>query len=73
MPNLTSQGCRAGRALLQWTVRQLGDAAGLRGEAISAFENGRPMRESNKTAILAVFEAHGVEILNGSNPGARMK
>jgi transcriptional regulator with XRE-family HTH domain len=73
MPNLTPQGCRAGRALLNWSVRDLGAKAGISGESISAFENGRPMRESNKDAVLAVFDQHGVEILNGNNPGARMR
>ena len=73
MPNLTPEGCRAGRSLLKWTVRELGSSADIRGEAISAFENGRPMRESNKAKLVAVFEAHGVEILNGDAPGARMR
>ena len=73
MANLTPQGCRAGRALMNWSVRDLGGKAGISGESISAFENGRPMRESNKATILAVFEANGVEILNGDNPGARMR
>ena len=73
MPNLTPEGCRAGRSLLQWSVRQLGSAAEISGESISAFENGRPMRESNKAKLVAVFEAHGVEILNGDAPGARMR
>jgi len=73
MANLTPGGCRAARALLQWTVRDLGQTVGISGESISAFENGRTMRESNKTKIIAVFEAHGVEILNGDAPGARMR
>lgn len=73
MANLTPQGCRAGRGLMNWTVRELGSKAGISGESISAFENGRPMREANKALVLAVFEAAGVEILNGDAPGARMK
>ena len=50
-----------------------GAKAGISGESISAFENGRPMRESNKTRVLEVFEAAGVDILNGDAPGARMR
>lgn len=73
MANLTPEGSRAGRALLNWSVRELGSKAGISGESISAFENGRPMRESNKGRVLEVFSAEGVEILNGDAPGARMR
>ena len=73
MLNLTPDGCRAGRALLRLSVRQLGDQAGISGQSISEFENGRPMRESNKAKLLEVFEAAGVEILNGDAPGARLR
>lgn len=73
LPNLTPQACRAARALLQWTVRDLGAKADIRGEAISAFENGRPMREANRRRVTEVFAAHGVEILNGDSPGARLR
>lgn len=73
MANLTPAGCRAGRGLLNWSVRDLGAKSGISGESISAFENGRPMRESNKAKVLAAFESERVEILNGNAPGARMK
>jgi transcriptional regulator with XRE-family HTH domain len=73
MANMTPQGCRAGRSLLQWSVRELGEAAGISGESISAFENGRTMRESNKAKLLEVFDREGVEILNGDSPGARLR
>jgi len=73
MTTLTPEACRAGRALVRWTVRELGEKAGIRGEAISAFETGRPMRETNRAKVAAVFEAAGVEILNGGAPGARLR
>jgi transcriptional regulator with XRE-family HTH domain len=73
MANLTPQGCRAARGLVNWSVRELGAKCGISGESISAFENGRPMRESNKAAVIAALEAEGIEILNGDAPGARMR
>jgi transcriptional regulator with XRE-family HTH domain len=73
MANLTAPACKAGRALLGWGVRDLAAKAGLGFDSISAFENGRPMRESNKAKLAEVFEAAGVEILNGDSPGARMR
>lgn len=73
MANLTPEACRAARALLGLTVRELGERSGIAFETISKFENGREMRESNKARIAEVLEAAGVEILNGDAPGARMR
>ncbi len=73
MANLTPTACRAARAIMEIGVRELGERTGVGFASISAFENGRPMRESNKAKLVAVFEAHGVEILNGDAPGARMR
>ena len=73
MTKLTPEACRAARALLGLTVRQLGEKTGIAFETISKYENGRPMREANKATLLAAFEAAGVEVLNGGAPGARMR
>lgn len=73
MANLTPEACRAARALLGVTVRELEARSGIPFATISKFENGRTMRESNKAKLAEVFEAAGVEILNGDSPGARMR
>jgi transcriptional regulator with XRE-family HTH domain len=73
MAKLTPEGCRAGRALLRWTVRDLGAQAGISGESISAYENGRPIRHRNAAKVLAVFDQHGVEVLDDGAPGARLR
>ena len=73
MANVTPAACRAARAIMEIGVRQLGERTGVGFASISAFENGRSMRESNKAKLLAVFEAEGVEILNGDSPGARLR
>lgn len=73
MANLTPEGCRAARAILGLGVRELGELSGIAFETISKFENGRPMRESNKAKIVEIFEGRGVEILNGDSPGARLR
>jgi hypothetical protein len=54
-------------------VRDLETRSGIPFATISKFENGRPMRESNRAKLAQVFEAAGVEILNGNAPGARLK
>ena len=73
MPTLTPAACRAGRALLKWGVRDLASAAGLSQVTVVDYEQGRPHRSTTADAILAAFAAHGVEILNGDSPGARLK
>ena len=73
MANLTPLACRAARALLEISTRELGERSGVAFETINKFENGRPMRESTKAKIAFVLEAAGVEILNGDAPGARLR
>jgi transcriptional regulator with XRE-family HTH domain len=54
------------------SAAELASQAGLSFETVNKFENGRPMRESNKTRLAEVFDVAGVEILNGDAPGARL-
>lgn len=71
--NLTPESLRAGRALLKWTMRDLATHSGVSLPTINAAENGRPPRDATRDALIATFAAHGVEILNGDSPGARMR
>ena len=73
MAKLTPESCRAARALLRWSVRDLGEASSVRFETISIFEStNRPMRQGTASKIIAAFEVRGVELLNGDRPGARL-
>ena len=73
MANLTPAACRAARALLGMGVRELAAAAHVTTETVSAYENGRPMRETTRARLTAVFHERDVEILNGDSPGARLR
>jgi len=72
MAELTSEACRAARALLKWKLADLSEATGLSIETLTQFENGRTMRKSNRDKITAAFAAHGVEITNGTGTGAKL-
>ena len=72
MAELTSEACRAGRALLRWKLSDLADASGLSIETLTQFENGREMRKSNRDKVIEAFAAHGVEITNGTGTGAKL-
>lgn len=60
---LTPEASRAGRALLNWSLKELAEKAGVSFTTISQFENGRPSYGSTAAKIVAAFEAHGVEVI----------
>lgn len=60
---ITIHACRAARGLLGWSLQDLAARSGISYESLSRFENGRPLRQSTATKIVAAFEAEGVELL----------
>lgn len=72
MARLTAPACRAARALLGWSMRDLREKAGVALATVQAIEAGGDFRASTGDRIVDTFSAHGVEVLNGDNPGARL-
>ena len=72
MANLTPEACRAARALLKWSMRDLASNAGIALSTAHLFEKGDAVREDSKVKIVAAFTAHQVEITNGDGTGARL-
>jgi transcriptional regulator with XRE-family HTH domain len=60
---LTPEASRAARGLLNWSLKDLAEHAGVAFTTISQFENGRPPYEATVAKIMAAFEAHGVELV----------
>ena len=73
MPKLTGEASRAARGLLNWSKRDLAKASGVSLPTVHRIETGGAFYSSTGDKIAATFEAHGVEILNGDSPGARLK
>lgn len=73
MANLTGAGCRAARALLKWSVRDLAREAGVSPTTVNLIELGRPFRRESADKIAAAFDREGVELQNGDSPGARFR
>lgn len=75
MAELTPATSRAGRGLLDWTQRQLAEAAGVGLSTVKGFEGGssQPMR-NNLVALRAALETAGVVFIaeNGGGPGVRL-
>lgn len=77
---LTPTQCAAARALLRWKQGDLSDAITAQGgklsvTAITSFERGGAIRDSNAQAIVAAFEAAGVVFIpeNGGGAGVRLR
>lgn len=81
MVRLTGEACRAARALLGWSVRDLTSKARVAPNTLSELEGkdreGKPksgeIPAEAAARILTAFDDAGVEILNGDAPGARFK
>lgn len=74
---LSAKACKAGRALLDWSAKDLAREARISPNSLSALEASKDGegKISDRTArkIVEAFERNGVELLNGDAPGARMR
>jgi transcriptional regulator with XRE-family HTH domain len=76
MTTITSATCRAARGLVDWTQRQLAEAASVGLSTVKAFEAGSSTPVlNNLRAIQAALEGVGVQFIpsNGGGHGVRMK
>jgi predicted transcriptional regulator len=65
--------CRAARALLDWSQKELAHHAGITQKTIADFERGATTPYARTiTKIIVALELAGVELLNGGAPGARL-
>jgi transcriptional regulator with XRE-family HTH domain len=60
--DVTPEGCRAGRAILKWSMRELAERSGVAWTTINRIEAGSAARDSTAAKIIAAFEAEGVEL-----------
>ncbi|MBL6082103.1 helix-turn-helix transcriptional regulator [Belnapia sp. T18] len=76
MAELTPATSRAARGLLDWTQRQLADAAGVGLSTVKGFEGGisAPMR-NNLEALRRALVTAGIEFIpeNGGGAGVRLR
>jgi transcriptional regulator with XRE-family HTH domain len=73
---VTSAQVRMARAALNWTVRDLAEAARLHRNTITNIETGRYVGDSaTLAAIASVLKRAGVEFIdeNGGGPGVRLR
>lgn len=72
---VTSAQIRAARALLDWTVRDLAEKAGVHRNTVTRIENEANAPGHAGASIRAALEAGGVVFLdpNGNGPGVAIK
>lgn len=72
---VTSAQLRAARALLNWTVRDLAEKAGVHRNTITRLETEATNPGHAAAAIVAALEAAGVIFVdeNGDGPGVRLR
>lgn len=70
--NITPLMTRAGRAILEWSTRDLAAKAKIGVATVWRFEQGESIRNAGKAAMIKAFQDHGVELLNDGKPGARL-
>ena len=73
MTRLTPEACRAGRAILKWSVRDLAEQAGIAFSTVHLLERGESVREDTRAKIAAAFAAHDVEIIDADGTGAILR
>jgi transcriptional regulator with XRE-family HTH domain len=73
---LMSEHLRAGRALIGWSQENLASASGVSRATIKRLEQEPGVLKANRptaAALQRALEEGGVELLNGSQPGVRLK
>jgi transcriptional regulator with XRE-family HTH domain len=70
---LSGAACRAGRALLKWSMLDLAHEAKVSPNTIVKLENGGVIRQRSAMRIRARFAREGVELLDEPTPGARLR
>lgn len=60
---LSVEQCRAGRALLSWSMGDLAAAAGVGIMTLNRFENGQTIRPASIDKIIAAFTAAGITFI----------
>lgn len=71
---MTPPQIRAARGLLNWTVQELAEKAGLDRNTVAQIESGRYASDAETmAAIRRVLEAAGIEFTNGRWPGVRLR
>ena len=65
---LSPEACRAGRAILKWSIRELARQAGIAPSTVYILERGDNVFEATGAKAIAAFQRHNVEILaKGAN------
>lgn len=72
MTKLTPESCRAARATLDWSIKDLCEQSKVVPAAVNQLESGREISSEDSDKIISTFVEHDIEILTGNGVGARL-
>lgn len=70
---VSSAHIRAARGLLNWTVRDLAERAGVHRNTVTRMEANKVTHGPTIAVIVHALEAEGIEFLNDGQPGVRLR
>ena len=70
--NVSSAHIRAARGLLNWTVRDLAERAGVHRNTVTRMEADKVTHGPTIAAMVRSLEDAGIEFLNSGAPGVRL-
>jgi DNA-binding LacI/PurR family transcriptional regulator len=59
---ITAQACASARRLLEWSIKDLAEEAGMAPRTVRNLEGGLEVAERSRARVLAALRRHGVEI-----------
>jgi transcriptional regulator with XRE-family HTH domain len=70
--NVSSAHIRAARGLLNWTIRDLAENAGVHRNTVARMEADKVTHGPTIAAMVRALEEAGIQFLNGGEPGVRL-
>jgi transcriptional regulator with XRE-family HTH domain len=70
---VTSAQLRAARSILNWTVRDLAEKAGVHRNTVTRAETDETAHGHAVAQMIRTLESAGVEFTNGERPGVRLR
>jgi transcriptional regulator with XRE-family HTH domain len=71
--NVSSAHIRAARGLLNWTIRDLAERAGVHRNTVTRMEADKVTHGPTIAAMVRALESAGIEFLNSGRPGVRLR
>lgn len=73
MADLNADNLRAAMGLLRWSAADVASNAGVSEPTVNRILGGQNVRDETREKVAQAIDGAGVELFNGSRPGARRR